>query len=156
MNDEFFEETISTIGVDFSMKEICVNGKSIKLQMVIKTQWDTAGEERYRAITSAYFKGLSAIIAVLDKSSQGSLDSCESYIKQAKDNADEKTVFMVMGNKSDLENVVLSEQGQELAFKFGAIYSEVSAKKNENIENSIRILATEVLSMVENRQISKT
>ena len=144
MNNKFLDESIRTIGIDCWFKKIYVNFKPIKLELVIYTQWDSAWGER-GDISSLYLRDSSAIIVVLDKSSQTSLDYCESYIKRAKDCADKKTVLMVMANKSDLEPVVISEQGQELAFRFGAIYSEVSAKKNENIKNSFRVLATEAL-----------
>jgi Ras-related protein Rab-1A len=49
-DDTYTWSYISTIGVDFKIRTIELEGKTIKLQM-----WDTAGQERYRTITSSYF-----------------------------------------------------------------------------------------------------
>ena len=51
LNNEFCEGTKSTVGVEFGSKMIVIENISKKLQI-----WDTAGEERYRLITSAYYK----------------------------------------------------------------------------------------------------
>ena len=63
VNDTFSETYISTIGVDFMVKALNVNGGNIKLQI-----WDTAGQERYKAIVTAYYRGAQAIILVFDLS----------------------------------------------------------------------------------------
>ena len=56
--DNVFEDNyVATIGVDFKLKTVSIDGTKIKLQI-----WDTAGQERFRNITQAYFKGASAII----------------------------------------------------------------------------------------------
>lgn len=39
----------STIGVDFEIKPIQIDGKTVNLQI-----WDTAGQERFRTITTSY------------------------------------------------------------------------------------------------------
>ena len=51
--NEFSLESKSTIGVQFAARSVSVDGKSIKGQI-----WDTAGQERYKAITSAYYRGV--------------------------------------------------------------------------------------------------
>ena len=63
VNDTFSEAYISTIGVDFMVKTLNVNGGYVKLQI-----WDTAGQERYKAIVTAYYRGAHAIILVFDLS----------------------------------------------------------------------------------------
>ena len=80
------------------------------------------------------YRSSSVIIIFIDKSSQESFIRSEEYLKEAKDNASENTVFVLLGNKSDLQPVVSTDQGHEAAFNFGALYSDVSAKNNENIE----------------------
>lgn len=46
--NEFNHDSRTTIGVEFSTRTLQLNGLTIKAQI-----WDTAGLERYRAITSA-------------------------------------------------------------------------------------------------------
>ena len=60
-NDSFYPTFITTIGIDFKIKNIILDGKRIKLQI-----WDTAGEERFRSVTPMYYKNAQAIILVYD------------------------------------------------------------------------------------------
>uniref|UniRef100_A0A665T2R9 small monomeric GTPase n=1 Tax=Echeneis naucrates TaxID=173247 RepID=A0A665T2R9_ECHNA len=58
-DDTYTESYISTIGVDFKIRTIELDGKTIKLQI-----WDTAGQERFRTITSSYYRGAHGIIFI--------------------------------------------------------------------------------------------
>ena len=57
----FSIQHIATIGIDFKIKNMQVDGKNVKLQV-----WDTAGQERFRTITSSYYKGANGIILCFD------------------------------------------------------------------------------------------
>ena len=50
MDDTFSDSYVTTIGVDFKIKTLDIDGKSCKLQI-----WDTAGQERFRNIISSYY-----------------------------------------------------------------------------------------------------
>merc|ERR1712008_177161 len=51
-DDTYTDSYISTIGVDFKIRTVDLDTKTIKLQI-----WDTAGQERFRTITSSYYRG---------------------------------------------------------------------------------------------------
>ena len=59
--DEFHDDLISTIGVDFKSRLVTLQDKTIKLQL-----WDTAGQERFRNITSSYYRGTHGCLVVYD------------------------------------------------------------------------------------------
>ncbi|KAK1059301.1 ras GTPase, partial [Friedmanniomyces endolithicus] len=56
-DDTYTESYISTIGVDFKIRTIELDGKTVKLQISTCMGWDTAGQERFRTITSSYYRG---------------------------------------------------------------------------------------------------
>jgi small GTP-binding protein len=60
--NEFSLESKTTIGVEFATKTITTEtGHVIKAQI-----WDTAGQDRYRAIASSYYKGAAGALVVYD------------------------------------------------------------------------------------------
>ena len=64
-----------------------------------------AGQERYRAITSAYYRGAVGALIVYDITKQLSFDSVERWLKELRDHADNQIVVMLVGNKSDLRHL---------------------------------------------------
>jgi len=60
-DDSFTTSFITTIGIDFKIKTVEIEGKRVKLQI-----WDTAGQERFRTITTAYYRGAMGILLVYD------------------------------------------------------------------------------------------
>ena len=80
------------------MKELNYNGVSVKLQI-----WDTAGDERFKSVTTAFYKGVDAVIAVYDITNRESFIALESFMKDI----DEYTIYgtprYIFGNKVDLE-----------------------------------------------------
>ena len=70
IDDNFNMSYINTIGVDFKIKTIDVDGTKIKLQIQ-----DTAGQERFKTITKTYFKGSAGVILVYAINDRKSFDS---------------------------------------------------------------------------------
>lgn len=66
----FTTSFITTIGIDFKIRTIELDGKRIKLQI-----WDTAGQERFRTITTAYYRGAMGILLVYDVTDESSFNS---------------------------------------------------------------------------------
>lgn len=116
--NEFSLDSKSTIGVEFATRSLQIKDKVIKAQI-----WDTgtfklclcnvltvfcpwlAGQERYRAITSAYYRGAVGALIVYDITSQNTFDSVERWLKELRDHADNQIVIMLVGNKIDKKHL---------------------------------------------------
>jgi small GTP-binding protein len=142
--DNLFEsDFLSTIGVDFKVKEISVDSKRVKLQI-----WDSAGQERFRNITSSYYRNSSGIIIVYDVTNMDSFEKVVDWIQEVRRYV--PTVpLIIVGNKSDLveERQVSTENGEELAQRQGLIFLETSAKTNTNIEAAFERLSKKLIEM---------
>ena len=129
---QFFKNQISTIGIDFKSKNLKINNHEIRLKI-----WDTAGEERFRNITSQYYKGAEGIILVFDLTKKESFDKINDWIKQIKLNTQSDEIAIVLlGNKKDLVDmrVISFEEGKERAEAFGIKFFETSALDGSGIE----------------------
>ena len=122
---------MNSIGVDFKLKNIEIDGKKIKLQI-----WDTAGEERFRTITTSYYKGAHTILIVFDITEKDSFDHVKNWVADIDKFAKQGVLRILVGNKCDLEKQrnVSKEEANELAEKLGIKYIETSAKDTINIE----------------------
>ena len=129
---QFKPEYQLTIGVEFGSKNVEIRNKVYRIQI-----WDTAGQENFRSITRAYYKNSVCAMVAYDISSRDSFNNVSTWIEDCK-NQSPKTIFMVLvGNKSDLSDrrQVNTEEGQELADKYGMLFYETSAKDGTNVEN---------------------
>lgn len=128
--NEFFINSKSTVGVELHSKNIVYKDKKIKAQI-----WDTSGQERYKAITSSYFKGAKGAIIVYDITKRETLKNAEEWHHLLKQSNSETMIVMLVGNKEDkeLERAVTVEEGQCVAKKLGISFIETSAKEKTNV-----------------------
>jgi len=110
--NEFSIETKSTIGVEFLTKISEIKGKKIKLQI-----WDTAGQEKYKAITNSFYCNSNAALIVFDLSIKESFERIDYWVKEVKKYTREDIILILIGNKSDLERQVSFESASEKAEK---------------------------------------
>ncbi|CAN6579544.1 unnamed protein product [Malus baccata var. baccata] len=96
-DDSYLDSYISTIGVDFKIRTVEQDGKTIKLQI-----WDTAGQERFRTITSSYYRGAHGIIVVYDVTDQESFNNVKQWLNEIDRYASENVNKLLVGNKCDL------------------------------------------------------
>ncbi|EDS29629.1 ras-related protein Rab-8A [Culex quinquefasciatus] len=128
--DAFNTTFISTIGIDFKIRTIELDGKKIKLQI-----WDTAGQERFRTITTAYYRGAMGIMLVYDITQEKSFENIKNWIRNIEENASADVEKMLLGNKCELneKRQVTRDRGEQLAVEYGIKFMETSAKASINI-----------------------
>ena len=122
---------VTTIGVDFKIKTINIDGIKIKMQI-----WDTAGQERFKTITQTYYKGAAGVILVYSVTDKKSFNNLQNWIKQINESQPEAMVKIIVGNKSDCkenERQVTFAEGQAMGNKYGVNFIQCSAKDNYNI-----------------------
>ncbi|KAH0912010.1 hypothetical protein HID58_035331, partial [Brassica napus] len=128
----FTTSFITTIGIDFKIRTIELDGKRIKLQI-----WDTAGQERFRTITTAYYRGAMGILLVYDVTDESSFNNIRNWIRNIEQHASDNVNKILVGNKADMDEskrAVPKAKGQALADEYGIKFFETSAKTNLNVE----------------------
>ncbi|OUM62208.1 hypothetical protein PIROE2DRAFT_51733 [Piromyces sp. E2] len=139
--DSFTPSFITTIGIDFKIRTIELDGKRIKLQI-----WDTAGQERFRTITTAYYRGAMGILLVYDVTDERSFNNIRNWIHNIEQHASEGVNKILIGNKCDIleQKKIDKEQGQALADEYGIKFLETSAKSNIGVEEAFFTLARDI------------
>ncbi len=139
--DQTFQEDIqSTTGGTFSTKSVvCDGGKILKFEI-----WDTAGQEKYRSLTTMFYKDANAAVMVYDVTRKDSFEEMKNYwANQIKDNSPEKIILAIAANKSDLieQETVDEEEARNFAKELNAIFVTTSAKSSEGINSLFEEIA---------------
>ena len=140
---------IKTIGVDFKIKIIELDGTKIKL-----TIWDIAGGERFRALTSAYYKGAKGCVIVYDITNKRSFDNVKEWIGQIEEYASAGVQILLVGTNCHMEDKrqVTTERGEQLATEHRTKFMEVSAETGHNVEECFIALARDIKRQIESSQ----
>ena len=143
MEQEFNDEQTATTGATFSTKTMVFDNKGICFEI-----WDTAGQEKYRALTKMFYKDAGAAILVYDITRQASFEELKNYwANQVRENAPKKIVLAVAANKSDLIDTeqVDEKTGRAFAKEIGAIFKSTSAKNQKGIEELFKDIGNKYL-----------
>ena len=142
-NDTFSSTFISTISVDFEIRKIELDGKTIKLQI-----WDTAGQERFGKMKSPYYRGAHGIIVVFDVTDQESFSNVKQWLHEIDRYAPSNVKKLLVANKIDLasKRAVPTEQAAAFAERLGVEYLETSAKHDINVSETFTAIAREIAS----------
>ncbi|KAI3442912.1 uncharacterized protein J3R85_000624 [Psidium guajava] len=140
------EDVAPTIGVDFKIKLLTVGGKRLKL-----TIWDTAGQEKFRTLTSSYYRNAQGIILVYDVTRKETFANLSNVWAKEVElySTSQNCVKMLVGNKvdKDSEKAVSSEEGITLAKELGCLFLECSAKTRTNVEQCFEKLALKIMEI---------
>ena len=139
--DQTFQEDIqSTTGGTFSTKSVvCDGGKVLKFEI-----WDTAGQEKYRSLTTMFYKDANAAVMVYDVTRADSFEEIKNYwSNQIKDNSPENIILAIAANKSDLieQETVDEGEARNFAKELNAIFVTTSAKSSEGINSLFEEIA---------------
>ena len=142
VDDSFLDLHMATIGLDYRLKTLI-----LEEQKIVKVQlWDTAGQDKFRAITRNYYKGASGIILIFDVTNVKSYENIKKWINEIKEEISEKVAIVLIGNKIDnvQERKISKEQGDKLASEIGVKFLETSAKTGEGINESVFFLVKKI------------
>ncbi|XP_035654383.1 ras and EF-hand domain-containing protein-like [Oncorhynchus keta] len=155
--NEFRGDIQTTLGVDFQIKKMLVDGEKTNLQI-----WDTAGQERFRSIARSYFRKAHGVLLLYDVTSESSFLNVREWMDQIQESTDEQLPMCVIGNKVDLRedrpegSCVSTVDGERLARTYNALFCETSAKEGTNIVEAVLHLAREVKKNVKLRRQSES
>uniref|UniRef100_A0A8C9TFX6 RAS and EF-hand domain containing n=1 Tax=Scleropages formosus TaxID=113540 RepID=A0A8C9TFX6_SCLFO len=149
--NEFRGNTSATLGVDFQMKTLVVDGEPTVLQL-----WDTAGQERFRSIAKSYFRRADGVLLLYDVTCEKSFLNVREWVDMIEDVSQEDIPIMLVGNKVDLRKQALEEgikcipssYGEKLAMTYNAMFCETSAKDGSNVIEAVLHLAREVTKQI--------
>uniref|UniRef100_A0AAY4BQR1 EF-hand domain-containing protein n=1 Tax=Denticeps clupeoides TaxID=299321 RepID=A0AAY4BQR1_9TELE len=153
--NEFKSDIQTTLGVDFQIKKMLVDGERTSLQI-----WDTAGQERFRSIARSYFRKAHGVLLLYDVTSESSFLNVREWMEQIQESTDGNIPTCVIGNKMDLRaerpegSCVSPVHGEKLAMTYNALFCETSAKEGTNVVEAVLHLAREVKKHVKLRRQS--
>ncbi|KAK1176066.1 ras and EF-hand domain-containing protein isoform X2 [Acipenser oxyrinchus oxyrinchus] len=152
--NEFRGNTSATLGVDFQMKTLVVDGEPTVLQL-----WDTAGQERFRSIAKSYFRRADGVLLLYDVTCEKSFLNIREWVDMIEDVSQGEIPIMLVGNKADLREQAIEEGikciptsfGEKLAMAYNALFCETSAKDGSNVIEAVLHLARNVKKQSTNK-----
>jgi len=146
-SDKFTKtHSMFTVGIDFKMKTVDIDGKKVKVQV-----WDTAGQERFRTITTSYYRSSQGILLVYDITDKNTFQNVRSWMSNIMQHADADVNKILIGNKCDLHlrRAVTYAEGEALAKEYKIPFYETSAMTDVNVDQAFMHIARAVKERIE-------
>jgi small GTP-binding protein len=162
MGHGFQSSYLSTIGADFSLKDVKTINPSTEQEINTKLQiWDLAGQQHYSKIRSNYYVGTHAAFIIFDVSRRTSFDNISNWVSELKKNSNQNIPIVIIANKIDLRadsniNFIYKEEGERIVEKLSefenkVFYTETSAKSGEGVDEAFNLLINELFSVYERK-----
>ena len=146
ISDTFITNHITTMAGSFSSKNVFYDKANKKIQYEI---WDTAGQEKYRAVNKMFYQDASVIILVLDITRRDTFEAIKNYwYPELRDNAPKDVIYAIAANKCDLYEYeeIKDEELKEYALSINAIYKHTSALQNSGINDLFDYIGYKILA----------
>ena len=140
-NLEFNPNTESNITSSILEKTINLGKIAYNIKL-----WDTAGQEKFRTVNNLFIKDSKICVFVYDVNNKKTFQELDFWVNAVEGILGKEPILAVVGNKSDLKEVIKKKEGEEYAKKIGAFFFQTSAKNDKNgFSNFINILVEEFL-----------
>lgn len=136
---------LMTIGVNFFVKDVITEGRTVRLVI-----WDTGGQEQFGFIRQHYFVGSKGALICYDKSETKSFNRMIYWIDQIRTFCGNIPIIVV-ATKADLPETISYDVGRQYAFQNRAAYAETSSKTGQNVSETFSLLARLVLQYYKQR-----
>ena len=146
INDTFIDNHITTMSGSFYSKNVFYDKANKKIKYEI---WDTAGQEKYRAVNKMFYQDASVIILVIDITRRDTFEAIKNYwYPELRDNAPKDAVYALAANKSDLYEYeeINDEELKDYAKSINAVYKQTSALQNSGINDLFDYIGYKILS----------
>ena len=146
VDDQFQQNHVATVGIDFKTKYVEFDGKKMKVQL-----WSTAGKEKYKSISKNIMLRSQGLLALYDITNEKTYLDLKQWIQLTKEKYSSYIPIMIIGNKNDLESerVVDKETAISYAEEENAEYIETSCKTGDNILKSIVLITRKIIDFFE-------
>lgn len=139
---KFIEGLHMTIGVEFFLKELELEGENVMLQI-----WDFGGQERFRFLLKNYAKGAKGALLMFDLTRPVTLENLDQWVEICRDENPELSIIF-LGTKLDLFNLITVKD--EFALTYKEKYNlfdflKISSKTGDNVELAFELLAKEII-----------
>ena len=141
---KFDSDQALTIGIDYHTQIVMRGKERIKIQI-----WDTAGQEQFHSLISAYFQGVAGVVLMFDVSQIKSFQQVSRWLKRYREGSNESyiTPILLIGSKIDAQRAVASATARQYAYQNGLLYEEISSKRNENVTAAMMKLVDAIYSV---------
>jgi len=133
VDNSFAQTYTSTVGVDFKIKTMEVDGTIVRLQV-----WDTAGQERFKAIVNSYYRGADIIFIVFDLSTRETFMNVAKWYKEAQRLSLDDTKMILVGCKSDLSWEVSLDEIKEVAQRYEMPWAICSSYSGSGVNDAFQ------------------